>query len=138
MTVKMFFAAAVMLAVASLTEANAACWSHVSSSNNATIYVDACSIAKDGIYKKVWIKNEYGSVQTTDDVPAKNYSKTMELDYFDCAKRQNAAVQGIYYGEDGGVVKSESIELRRVRFVDPPPGTVAEDLINFVCKKLRK
>lgn len=126
---------AILIAVASVaTQANAACWKPISETDNSVGYVDACSIAKDRAYKKAWIKREYSTPQSTDDYPAKSYSITMELTYFNCSSRQSASTQGIYYDEDRTLVKTESIDLKRVRFQDSPPGTVGERELDYVCK----
>lgn len=124
----------VALASLSAISANAACWKKISEGLNSEIYVDDCSIAKDGNYKKAWVKWEYSTTQTTDDYPAKSYTKTVSLDYFNCTSRQSASIKGIYYSETGEAVKSESIELKRVRFEDPPPDTIGEAIMNYMCK----
>ncbi len=124
-----------ILLVALGSHANAACWKSISESNNAVISIDDCSIAKDGVYRKAWLKWDFNSLQETSDYPVKKYIQALTLDYFNCSTRKTASVQGIYRDEDGNTIKSESIQVGRVSFDEVAPETVAETYMNYVCKK---
>jgi len=125
-----------VLAFMAASTCNAACWKQISSSKNAKISIDNCSLAEDGKYRKAWFKWDYDTPQETTSYPLKKYIKTVGLDYYDCKSRKSATLKEIYYGENQeGVVYSASIELKNARFEEAPPETIAETLTNYVCKK---
>lgn len=125
-----------ILACAIASTCQAACWRQISASSNATISIDNCSLAQDGKYRKAWFRWEYDTPQDTTSYPVKKYINAVGLDYYDCKSRKSATLREIYYGDsDQGVVHSASIELKNALFQEPPPETIAETLMNYVCKQ---
>jgi S1-C subfamily serine protease len=60
-----------------------------------------------------------------------NYSYTMYLNFFDCAKQQSALASSVHYDNRGKVI--EVNEFNKIDFSRVNPGTIGEDLLNAVC-----
>jgi hypothetical protein len=111
--------------------ANAACWEKFATSKDESIYfIDACSIAVDGIYKKAWFKTELQIPEENSD--GKTYDSTKYLYYFNCKNRKSAIAQFTkYYIDD--VVNSLSRKIEERAFNEVVPDSIGEAIFERAC-----
>jgi hypothetical protein len=111
--------------------ANAACWEKFATSKDESIYfIDACSIAVDGIYKKAWFKIELEIPE--DNLDGKKYDSTKKLYYFNCKNRKSALAQFTHYYIDN-VVNSASTKLEKNAFDEVVPDSIGEAMLERAC-----
>ena len=111
--------------------ANAACWEKFATSKDESIYfIDACSIAVDGIYKKAWFKTELQIPEENSD--GKTYDSTKKLYYFNCKNRKSALAQFTHYYIDN-VVNSASTKLEKNAFDEVVPDSIGEAMLERAC-----
>ena len=111
--------------------ANAACWEKFATSKDESIYfIDACSIAVDGIYKKAWFKTELQIPEENSD--GKTYDSTKKLYYFNCKNRKSALAQFTHYYIDN-VVNSASIKIEKNAFDEVVPDSIGEAMLERAC-----
>ena len=111
--------------------ANAACWEKFATSKDESIYfIDACSIAVDGIYKKAWFKTELQIPEENSD--GKTYDSTKKLYYFNCKNRKSALAQFTHYYIDN-VVNSASIKIEKNAFDEVVPDSIGEAMFERAC-----
>lgn len=111
--------------------ANAACWEKFATSKDESIhFIDACSIAVDGIYKKAWFKTELQIPEENSD--GKKYDSYKQLSYFNCKNRKSAIAQFTnYYIDD--VVNSLSIKIEKSAFDEVIPDSIGEAMFKYAC-----
>lgn len=111
--------------------ANAACWENFATGNNKSIhFIDVCSIAVDGIYKKAWFNTELEVPEENSD--GKTYDSTKYLYYFNCKNRKLAIAQFTkYYIDD--VVNSSSTKIEKNAFDEVIPDSIGEAMLERVC-----
>ena len=118
--------------------ANAACWEEFATGNDKSIhYIDACSIAIDGVYKKAWFKTELQIPEENSD--GKTYDSSKQLSYFNCKNRKSALAQFTnYYIDD--VVNSSSTKIEKSAFDEVIPDSIGEAKFERACstKKTKK
>jgi hypothetical protein len=100
-------------------------------------------LSKDVV--RVWIKETFraGSEAAraefiaSQETPADyiNYSHTLWQDEYHCAKRQFRALQFVHYDSEGTAL--ENRRYKRGPFLDIPPDSVGEEVMEAVCKPLR-
>lgn len=111
--------------------ANAACWEKFATSKDESIYfIDACSIAVDGIYKKAWFKTELQIPEENSD--GKTYDSTKKLYYFNCKNRKSALAQFTHYYIDN-VVNSASTKIEKNAFDEVIPDSIGEAMLERAC-----
>ncbi|WP_265256831.1 surface-adhesin E family protein [Verminephrobacter aporrectodeae] len=129
---KHLLAAIILSCTASV--ATAANWKLVSSWDKGMIYVDTVSIAKSPLGRKAWFWTELYSPQKGDH--GKYFSSEVTLYHYDCQGRSSSIAKMVFYSgatQSGDIVYSWSKKSTKDGLEDIIPGTVGEELFDFVC-----
>ena len=124
------------VAVAS-KDANATNWKAMGKSNAATYYadVDSAKAVSGEEYKSIWTRTAFKNVQAAN---GKNYQSVEQLVYIDC-NDQKMAIKSVhaYQSANGSGSPVFSVTYRdyMLDFSAEPPGSPANALINYMCKK---
>lgn len=129
-----------LMAVASLTcplAVLAADWQPVAESDAKQVFFNAESLKRAGDLVTVWAKENYASAQ-----PAAKKNKTYlstRVEYrLDCAQRKVATASVKAYPETelgGEVVQKASWSDKNLVWLDAPPGTVFDSMLNYACQR---
>jgi hypothetical protein len=117
-----------------------ACWIDVYTDKETDIYLNTCSLAQVGKYKKAWLRWVYAEESVSSRDPQEKYDETKSLTYFDCASKTSATVRVIYYSPEpqNKVVDSWDIPLTDAKFKDVVPDTLGYVELRAVCNLKRK
>jgi hypothetical protein len=105
------------------------------------VSVDTTSIRTLATRMTARVMWEYEDAQKTQDKSPALYKSMIGLVVFDCATERFGGAGGVSYSEDGGggeVVSKYSISPEDAALSSPAPGTIAGDLLKFVCKQAKK
>lgn len=117
--------------------AQASDWAFVTANGDGslTVYVDRSSPRQQAQWVKAWARREYRAGGTS-PIASKPFKSALDLTYYDCMSHRTAIKSVRYYrepGAEGGVVDSFSNEDFSLNFTDPPPDSMGESILNFVC-----
>jgi hypothetical protein len=115
--------------------ASASCWEKVGVSNGTTMYIDACSIAIESIYKKAWVKIEFDTPRNGEKdirLPEKIYDSSKILFYFNCRSEKYLPLKMVFYNQLD-VVASFSNKLKSSEFSDTIPDSLNERMTAMAC-----
>ena len=111
-----------------------AAWVDIGSGTSTTsFFIDPDTLQKNGNFVRVWTKHEYSSPRQN----AANATFQSESFYteFDCKEKKYRALSSNTYAESqlrGGIISSKTTP-NPWTFV--PPDTIANVMLNIVCKK---
>jgi hypothetical protein len=115
----------------------AADWQPVAESDAKQVFFNAESLKRAGDLVTVWAKENYSAPQ-----PAAKKNKTYlstRVEYrLDCAQRKvaTASVKAYPEAELGGeVVQKASWSDKNLQWLDAPPGTVFDAMLNYACQR---
>jgi len=102
------------------------------------VLVDTASITDSVLGRKAWIKYRFAKPQKIDaaidkKAGGKEYRESITLSRFDCDQRTMTPMQIDLRDANGKVVSTGDYQALRVK-VDVPPDTIAEAILNFVCR----
>lgn len=113
-------------------------WQPVGSNENVSFSMDVASLVRDGPIVRAWVREVYTSPKSFDVGIA---MATLSRTYFDCAKRRSAIKKATWYLDEGfkNVVRSSpETSDALLEWVDVPPDTFDEGLLDFACSKAPK
>ena len=115
----------------------AADWQPVADSDAKQVFFNAESLKRAGDLVTVWAKENYATPQ-----PAAKKNKTYlstRVEYrLDCAQRRIATASIKAYPEAelvGDVVQKASWSDKNLQWLDAPPGTVFDAMLNYACNR---
>lgn len=115
--------------------ASAACWEKVGVSNGTTMYIDACSIATESIYKKAWFKAEFETPKNLEkdtQFPDKIYDSSKSLFYFNCKSKKYLGLRVVFYNQLDVVASFEN-KLKSNEFSEIIPESLNERMTAMAC-----
>ena len=99
------------------------------------ISIDVSSIASKSGYKKVWFKMKYVTDQEGNALTeGQRYNNEKDLEYFNCATREIATIQRLYY-HDQKYLGKYNVTLTPKLFIEVAPDTIGEVQLGIVCSK---
>lgn len=118
-------------------DAYATNWKVMGESNAVTYYadVDSAKAVPGETYRSIWTRTEFKNVHAAN---GKNYKSLKQLVYIDC-DHQKMAIKTVhaYKSANGSGAPDFSVTYRdyMLDFSAEPPGTAANALIQYMCKK---
>jgi hypothetical protein len=116
---------------------SAADWQPIAESDAKQVFFNAESLKRSDDLVTVWAKENYSSPQ-----PAAKKNKTYlsaRVEYrLDCARRMvaTASVKAYPEAELGGeVVQKASWSDKNLQWLDAPPGTIFDAMLNYACQR---
>lgn len=116
------------------SNAIAASWERIHSSENTIVSIDPSSITQTGEYKTAWFLHEYSTDRLTRT--GLRYRSAIFLNYFDCSTRTVAVKQYTFFSKpskEGEPVQSYSYSIRPESFTEISPDSNAEASLKNVC-----
>ena len=105
-------------------------WVNVDTNPNAPISVDLDTIVTNGVYRKVWVRNDYPNgmpnVRGGEDI-----GRIMTRYTVRCSDHEFSSGQMIVYDRNLNI--RDSVEGAADKFNEPVPGSFAEKMINAHC-----
>jgi hypothetical protein len=115
----------------------AADWQSVAESDVKQVFFNAETLRRAGDLVTVWAKENYSTPQ-----PAAKKNRTYlsaRVEYrLDCARRMVATASIKVYPETelgGEVVQKASWSDKNLQWLDAPPGTVLDSMLNYACRR---
>ncbi len=125
--------ALLILSFAVASNCNAAVWVKLSENNREKITLDTQSILQKDNLKRVWVKIEYKTPQTSPEAVYKEYNVSKLLWFFDCAAQKSATSQVFqYFNYD--LIYSAGIDAKNAEFIEPVPETDVDMAMRYVCQ----
>lgn len=121
-----------MMLLAGASSSALAEWVSVGKNEHIGIYVDQTTVKRKGDMSKIWTLTDYANAQK--DMGEK-YLSTKDQNEYDCKQmkwRRRAASQ---YSKNMGAGKLVYSDTYTTRWMEVPPDSGTEILLNFACKK---
>ena len=111
------------------------------SDNGVSLLIDKDSIRNSGKNVKAWVMWQYSNPQEVPFLnPTKHYLSQKVLEVFDCVNVKFGSSQIIDYADlnGGDVVDIVSTDEHLIKLTEPPPESMGESLLNYVCNEAKK
>lgn len=109
-------------------------WLTISSpSANITFAIDKGSVERTGHLARFWEKMTYAKPEARDEASAKMIKEKRVQRLMNCEERTQAVMFGALYAEDGSFITSTTFDQPQKAMTAIPPGSIAEEELNFVC-----
>jgi hypothetical protein len=106
------------------TQAHSSGWTYISSSDAHDMYILPGSVENIGNHKKAWVRFNNRNTDAT---------YTVNQLYFDCKNRSFLAKSKFEYKSNGDIINSENYPVIANLFVEPPPRSIGNAIIDLVC-----
>lgn len=135
MKTKLFFT--LLLVLSALFSVAKDDWIFVTiSSKHEIIYIRSKPVSRNQNIVKIWVKAEYGeyeAIKNGEKVIVHNGTRQV-LSEFDCKNHRSRAHQYIIYDSSGIVVESQLFRGTDLIWVDIPPDSIYDAVIDKVCE----
>ena len=81
-----------------------------------------------------WEKMGYVTPEAKDQTSGKKIKEKKVRRIINCKERTQGYNYGVTYAEDGSFITSIMLEPSQVKMTSIPPGTIAEEELNLVCR----